>query len=64
MNVNLIVKLATNRPEWANFIAMDEDGEWYWHELEPYIPIGKSYWKSGGLCALVKFEWNTTTSKV
>jgi hypothetical protein len=24
-------------PEWANYLAMDEDGEWYWHEYEPLL---------------------------
>jgi hypothetical protein len=22
-------------PEWANWLAMDEDGSWYWYESEP-----------------------------
>ena len=22
-------------PEWANYLAMDEDGNWYWYESEP-----------------------------
>ena len=22
-------------PEWAQWLAMDRNGEWYWHELEP-----------------------------
>lgn len=25
-----------NAPEWAEYLAMDEDGEWYWYEFEPY----------------------------
>ena len=24
-------------PEWANYLAMDSDGEWYWFEKEPLI---------------------------
>lgn len=24
-------------PEWANWLAMDEDGDWYWHKKEPYF---------------------------
>jgi len=23
-------------PEWANYVAMDRDGKWYWYEFEPY----------------------------
>ena len=22
-------------PEWANYIAMDDNGQWYWYEREP-----------------------------
>lgn len=25
----------TRAPEWANFLAQDDDGTWYWYELEP-----------------------------
>jgi hypothetical protein len=24
-------------PEWANYRAMDEDGEWFWYEKEPIL---------------------------
>jgi hypothetical protein len=24
-------------PEWAKWLAMDRDGEWYWYEFEPAI---------------------------
>ena len=44
-------------PEWANWLAMDEDGSWGWFEAEPevsdyfdmwdseytYLPAGKYY---------------------
>jgi len=47
-------------PEWANYIAMDNNYQWYWHENEPEIkwdfwnnPCGKAqivgehiYWKN------------------
>ena len=23
-------------PEWANWVAMDFDGTWYWYEKQPY----------------------------
>jgi len=23
-------------PEWAKWLSMDEDGEWWWYENEPY----------------------------
>lgn len=27
-------------PEWANYLAQDEDGDWYWFEKEPYLKSG------------------------
>lgn len=24
-------------PEWANYLAMDEDGDWYWFKFEPIM---------------------------
>jgi hypothetical protein len=24
-------------PEWANYVAMDADGEWFWYSEEPTI---------------------------
>lgn len=33
-------------PEWANWLAMDEDGEWYWFENEPYR--SDNAWCTGG----------------
>jgi hypothetical protein len=24
-----------NAPDWAQWLAQDEDGEWWWYELEP-----------------------------
>ena len=25
-------------PEWAKFLAMDEDGEWHWYQYKPIEP--------------------------
>lgn len=33
-------------PPWANWLAMDDDGEWYWFELEPIFRYG--VWIGGG----------------
>lgn len=35
-----------NAPEWANWLAMDEDSGWYWYE---YVPLkmdvdGEYFW--------------------
>ena len=38
-------------PEWANWLAMDDTGGWWWYETEP-IPVGVSgfFTASGGKC--------------
>lgn len=43
-------------PEWAQWLAQDSDGEWYWFACEPSIECGTYY--SGGPCA---FAGNSTT---
>ena len=29
-----------NAPEWANYLAMDEDGAWYWFKFKPELSEG------------------------
>lgn len=31
-------------PEWANWVAMDKDGSWWWHDHKPAIKEG--HWVS------------------
>lgn len=36
-------------PEWAQFLAQDLDGVWYWYEDEPIIAYpGDAGWSYGG----------------
>lgn len=36
-------------PEWANFLAMDADGDWYWYMAKPQIECPTdSYWANVG----------------
>lgn len=38
-------------PEWADYLAMDGDGEWYWFEVEPRKPVAGTTWgANGGTC--------------
>lgn len=30
-------------PEWAQFVARDEDGEWWWYEHKPIVEYFR-YW--------------------
>ena len=33
-------------PEWAGWLAQDENGEWWWHEVRPALVIGSGEWVS------------------
>jgi hypothetical protein len=35
-------------PEWANWLAMDDNGNWYWYSAEPSYDFGDGLWKDGG----------------
>ena len=36
-----------NAPPWANYLAMEADGTWFWYELEPWAE-GMCFWNSHG----------------
>ena len=31
-------------PDWAEYLAMDASGDWYWYEFEPVWDCGWEYW--------------------
>jgi hypothetical protein len=33
-----------NAPEWANYVAMDYDGDWWWFEYKP--SMAHNIWKA------------------
>lgn len=36
-------------PDWASYLAMDFDGQWYWYEKKPSLDIESCfYWAKGG----------------
>lgn len=35
-----------NAPIWANYTAMDDNGDWFWYENEPELDNG--YWVATG----------------
>ena len=37
-------------PEWANWLAMDEDGSWVWFEAEPEVSDYFDMWYSEYTC--------------
>lgn len=52
-------------PEWANWVAQDEDGEWWWFEDKPNFD--DTFWAvADGKCELVEdsaLDWKTTLEK-
>ena len=50
-------------PEWANWLAMDGDWNWWWHEEKPDL-IGMYYaeWTSAGMVDLARstVNWKET----
>lgn len=49
-------------PEWATWLAQDEDGSWFWFEAKP--ALGTTMWgPNGGQCELASStdtNWGTT----
>lgn len=31
-------------PDWANWMAQDMDGEWWWYEMKPKLRLGFKAW--------------------
>jgi len=50
-----------NAPEWANFVAMDGDGEWWWFERKPRRNDVFDMWASpGGRTEAVYTDWSAS----
>lgn len=41
-------------PEWANYVARDADGEWYWYENKPKESGSGHYFYAQGRILLYK----------
>ncbi len=35
-------------PDWAQWLAMDEDGKWWWYENPPYTDLIDKRWITKG----------------
>jgi hypothetical protein len=35
-------------PDWANFLARDADGSWWWYRDIPHISFGNPWHETGG----------------
>ena len=52
-------------PEWANYLARDSDGEWWWYETEP-VADDAGWWGTTDktqICNPPKQEWNKSLEK-
>lgn len=49
-------------PEWANWLAQDGNGAWWWYEDKPLTINGEIVWKPNGKCreAQVCLQWQDT----
>ncbi len=41
-------------PEWANYLAMDKDGQWKWHQRTPVM--FKDAWVCGGMTRHASYQ--------
>lgn len=48
-------------PEWANWLAMDYNHEWFWHENEPFID--HRVWESGRIQSAGVVDFKKTLEK-
>ena len=44
-------------PEWAEFLACDNDGHWWWYESRPHVEIASGRWISGGVSERACNDW-------
>lgn len=44
-------------PEWANYLAQDEDGEWHWYKGKPF-PVGDGWWPTDHPIAKAGYDRN------
>lgn len=51
-------------PRWANFVAMDSSGAWYWYSERPVLDASLGMWCAGGHnTEAVKFQsWQESLS--
>lgn len=55
-------------PEWAEYLAMDGDGNWCWFEQEPELSVFTGTWDAQSRFEfadqlLVRREWRDTLEK-
>jgi len=43
-------------PSWAQWLALDGDGEWYWYEVEPMLMPSGNWSPEEAMCQIAGFE--------
>ena len=48
-------------PQWANYLAQDKDGTWYWYENEPDCIQDNDVWvKKKGRMIMAQLSFNSS----
>lgn len=55
-------------PDWADWLAQDKDGEWFWYDLQPNLNFSRDSWEvhMDGDCQMAKENienWMDTLEK-
>lgn len=54
-----------DRPDWANWLAIDKDGQWHWFEKKTSAYFDLGLWSSSGARERVVFrDWDYSLKKV
>lgn len=62
-NYALIKPTWNEAPGWANYLAMDDNGEWYWYQNEPYYSKLDGIWRVDSGLYLLATPTNGTLEK-
>lgn len=53
----------SNAPEWANYMAMDQSGKWFWFENEPKLDEAEGIWRPNMGKNTPALHWTETTER-
>lgn len=50
-------------PEWANYLAMDQGGKWFWFEVEPVFDGAAAVWRPNGGKNQLAVHWTKSVER-
>jgi len=50
-------------PSWANYMAMDRNGEWFWFENEPKLDEAENIWRPNQGRNERAYHWKESTDR-